>query len=165
MNACIKPVARCIQILMVLSIGGCCEPKPPKYGVVHFGYYRGFMLPGLDDATLMNYHKEGKELAVLKFRSGPGKFLNLGFMLKSPEGDDHMPLYFKQGSDPDWKVAFNPEKGILNPVLINQVMGDLDLSLIYVIKRHPSTEWVLKYEADNTSARSYRIAKGAVDTE
>ena len=165
MNVAVKRVAQCILVFAVVALGGCGEPKPPKYGVVHFGYYEGFMLPGLDGSTLENYKKEGKALAVLHFRSGPGKFMNLGFMLKSPEGDKFMPRYFRQASDPEWKVAFSPEKRILNPILINQVMGDLDLSLIYVIKGQPSTDWVLEYEDKNTSARTYRIVKGALDSD
>ena len=152
-------------ILVVLAVVSCGDPKPPKYGVVHFGYYSGFILPGINETIIENYNKEGKVFAVLRFRSGPGKFINLGFMLKSPEGDDYIPRYFKQGSDKHWEIAAFPEKKILNPIWINQIAGDIDLQLIYVIKGQPSTEWELIYEDKSTSSQSYKIVKGALYKE
>jgi hypothetical protein len=165
MNVTVKRVARCVLVFAVIALSGCGQPKPPDYGVVHFGTYEGHPLPGIDSSTLEDYKQEGKELALLHFRSGPGSFVNLGFTLKSPEGEDLMPRYFRQGPDPEWQVAFSPEEKILNPILINQVMGDLDLYFIYVIEGQPSTDWVLEYEDENTSARTYQIVKGALASD
>lgn len=157
-------------ILIILAIAGIlfgCSSKPPKYGVVYFGYAKfSATEQGIEDDSYASWKEKNQLVAVVHFRSQGGKWMNLGFHLKGPDGEEQLPHYFKQKSDREWQIAFHPVRSILNPLLINQVAGDLNLYLLFPIKQKPSTSYVLTYSTkDQPEEQVFKILPGALDKE
>lgn len=161
-----RKVALLLALTLLLASCGKSEPKPPRFGVVSFGLYSvgdALTVLRVDKATLDSWREDDRRLAELHFRSeDPGEYSIIGFVLKTPDGEDLLPRYFKYGND-RWEVAFSPEDKILNPVLINVLMGELELRLIYLIKGEPSTEFVLTHSSSDTQG-TFKVEKGALGT-
>jgi hypothetical protein len=145
--------------LLCLSTGGCSQP--PTTGVISFKPFSGF--PPTDSMT--GWLKKHKHAVVVTFRGPPGRYALYGFMLKRSEQDPSMVYCYRQHGNSNWEIMFDPTKNILNMFEINQVAGDFEIELLFMVDSPPSTEYALDYETKSVPKNTYKIVKAALPAE
>jgi len=133
-----------ISILLVkffiffVSVPGTSEQPKEKYGITNISYYD----KKSDGPLPINYSIWGDSLMLVDFKGPSGKYRILNFTLISSKGDSVPPLAVRHAIPgvpvAKWQSAIT--------TFINQIYGDVNLSLIFKNISKPFSEFKLLYE-------------------
>lgn len=144
-----------VVLLFVMTYVGCSSQRG-SYGVVSFGPCPDFRRP---HSFMKDLNIEGKTPVILRFCGPSGAYLPAGFLLQVPSGDEIGPLCYYKIGNIGWKRTIHFTNG--TAILINQVSGDIDIELLYMINGSPSTKHTLIYH-DKPKKIKYKIPKRAI---